>query len=139
MAKQYYFNSILDGRIIKTANPSHYQNAEFLALPEKEGIALYEEQCKQVLRDKLPKASTVYTILRGVSSSGMSRQIQCVIVNNGQIDDITRFASQVTGYAQNKDGYLSVGGCGMNMGFAVVYGLAMSIYGDGYALKHEWL
>ena len=38
----------------------------------------------------------------------------------------------------NRDG-VRVVGCGMDMGFDLVYRLSMELYGDGYALNARWL
>jgi hypothetical protein len=32
-----------------------------------------------------------------------------------------------------------VQGCGMDMGFHVVYSLSQTLFNDGYALKQRWL
>lgn len=34
---------------------------------------------------------------------------------------------------------VKVGGCGMDMGFHLVYWLGVVLFGDGYALKHSWM
>lgn len=109
------------------------------------------DQAIERLREWFPKGSTVYTILRHVSRSGMQRTIGLVSLR-GQEDgretnpnavDIRHpnyAASEVLGYTLDKQREgVKVGGCGMDMGFAVVYDLARVLYDDGYALKHEWL
>lgn len=94
----------------------------------------------------------VYTGLDHVSSSGMTRHISCYLAtqNEGEkprITDITYFVSQITGYKRNsKNGGLVISGCGMDMGFHVVYGLSCRMYcpdkynhDAAYKLKHKWL
>lgn len=97
------------------------------------------------LREWYPKGSTVYTILRHRSRSGMQRIIGLVALraeDDGSIVDRhpNYAASVVLGMTadKNRDG-IKVGGCGMDMGFHVVYELSGALYGDGYALKHRWL
>lgn len=98
------------------------------------------------LRECFPEGSTVYTVLRHVSRSGMMRHIGVIALNTGEAgEEITVLhldydAARVLGYAQDRsnDG-LKVGGAGMDMGFRVAYGLASALYGDGYALAHVWL
>ena len=34
---------------------------------------------------------------------------------------------------------VGVGGCGMDMGFHLVYTLSRELFDDGYYVKHEWL
>lgn len=108
------------------------------------------------LRKWFPKGSTVYTILRHVSRSGMQRQISVVCLTqsdndpsrpkedrNGIVDLHPNWSvSQVLGYRLNKGGAhdaIVVNGCGMDMGFEIAYNLSHALYGDGYALKHRWL
>ena len=103
------------------------------------------EEAKERLLDILKPGDTVFTILDNVSRSGMQRTIRLVLIKTD--DDGKPFtlhpnylASQLLGYRQAKrsDG-LVVGGCGMDMGFHLVYSMSMALFGDGYALKHEWL
>jgi hypothetical protein len=103
-----------------------------------------DEQIER-LRQWFPRGSTVYTILRHVSSSGMSRTIGVVSIRPGDAVEINirhpNYAvSVVCGYApdQKREG-VKVHGCGMDMGFDVAYSIARTIYGDGYALNHKWL
>jgi len=104
-----------------------------------------DEQIEK-LRKWFPRGSTVYTILRSVSRSGMQRQISivCLTAENGKIIDLhpNYSVSQVIGYRLNKGGAhdaLIVNGCGMDMGFDIAYNLSRVLYGDGYALNHQWL
>lgn len=107
------------------------------------------------LREWFPKGSTVYTVLRHVSRSGMMRHIGVIALQTRRKEHIAGHpsadtevvilhpnyhAARVLGYAQasQNDG-LKVGGAGMDMGFHVAYGLASALYGDGYALEHKWL
>lgn len=99
------------------------------------------------LRKWFPRGSTVYTILRHVSRSGMQRQISVVCISadsDGKITDLhpNWSISQLVGYRLNKGGAhdtLIVNGCGMDMGFDIAYNLSAKLYGDGYALNHRWL
>jgi hypothetical protein len=34
---------------------------------------------------------------------------------------------------------IKVGGCGMDMGFHVIYNISKTLFNDGYAIKHQWL
>jgi hypothetical protein len=93
------------------------------------------EESLKVLRELLPVGTVVRTILRKVSSSGMSRQISVVVVDkDGNIRDITWHVSQVAGFklADSRDFALKVGGVGMDMGFHVVYALSRALYPHGH-------
>jgi hypothetical protein len=105
---------------------------------------------KQLLEFYLKEGDTVYTVLRSVSSSGMSRTISLKVAREGRILDLTYFASDVLGWPlveKNGSRALRVGGCGMDMGFHTVYTLARVLFGDkyegqefdaGYSLKQAW-
>lgn len=87
------------------------------------------------LENMLPVGTEVYTIVRHVSSSGMSRRISAFIVEEGKIRDLD-FMLIKAGIAKrrgDKEG-LYIQGCGMDMCFALVYGIASVVHGDGYAL-----
>lgn len=97
------------------------------------------------LREWFPKGSTVYTILRHVSRSGMMRTIGIVSVGtdaNGKIwFRHPNYATHIVlGIPEDRqhDG-VRVGGVGMDMGFHVAHSLGIALYGDGYALNHQWL
>jgi len=90
---------------------------------------------------------TVYTFLRHVSSSGMSRDITLKMVDDdGTLRDITYLSAKAMGETcRDRHGWnvIRVHGCGMDMGFHLVYNLSHSLYtGDldraGYVLSHEW-
>lgn len=79
----------------------------------------------------------VYTILRHTSASGMTRHISVIFpkIENGEIRmrDITYLVGKALGYKiQDRNGALVVGGCGMDMGFHVVYSLSHILYPDGF-------
>lgn len=114
------------------------------------------EAMKESLRAILPPGSTVYTVLRHVSRSGMLRAIDVYAIKcvDGVIEKywLTPKVAAVCGYSINKrHDALTVNGCGMDMGFDVVYNLSYALYGrvtdpalettrdGGYSLKHQWL
>jgi len=92
---------------------------------------------------------TVWTSLKYVSSSYMSRDITLLTAYEGRIIDITWYASHAmqTGTLKERNGsrVIRVRGAGMDMGFHLVYSLSYSLYkgapqGDaGYILHHEWI
>lgn len=118
------------------------------------------QQAIRELRKLVKPGDTLHTILRHVSRSGMSRRIDVVKMGRNGPRYLTWLAAKVLGERTtgNGDG-LVVGGCGMDMGFHVVYSLSRALYpkgfkvsgvgrnGDksgwdndgGYALKQEWL
>lgn len=92
-----------------------------------------------MLREIVKPGDRVYTVLRHVSSSGMSRRITVIaydnrkthkrISNSENIMDITWLVARALDYRRNdNDGALVIGGCGMDMGFNVVYSLSSVLY-----------
>lgn len=93
------------------------------------------------LRIVFPEGSTVTTIVRHVSDSGMHAiQIVGVDPEDGAIEDYTYLLIRAGLWKRhrNQPG-VTVNGCGMDMGYHVVHTLARHVYGDGYALKHRAL
>ena len=105
---------------------------------------------EQLLTHYLSEGDTVYTVLRSVSSSGMSRTISLKVAKEGKILDLTYYASIVLDWPLvevNGSRALRVGGCGMDMGFHTVYTLSRVLFREegqdlhcdaGYALNHAW-
>lgn len=138
-------------------------SGEYETMTQKAGKLAYAECAKAKLRSMLKPGDTVYSILRHVSASGMSQRISFVIVTSpddegeASLMDITRSVAIATGRNLSNRGIgLVVGGCGMDMGFSVVYGLGKALWPSGtpephrhrngkpdsdggYALRHEWL
>jgi len=133
-----------------------------------------EESARKYLLQWVKPGMRIYTALKNVSSSGMSRRISVYIPYKKAnkelaIMDITHDVAMVCGFRWNSDkGELVVGGCGMDMGYHVVYSLSRTLFkgkfhclgegcpsndhvnGDrdytkhkhsdgGYALTHSWI
>ena len=103
--------------------------------------------CKeQLLTHYLREGSTVYTVLRSVSSSGMTRHISLLVANGDEITDITYYAAGVLGdslYERNGSRSIRVNGAGMDMGFHLVYSLSSVLFHGqdraGYKIAQRWL
>jgi hypothetical protein len=103
---------------------------------------------KQLLAHYVSEGSTVYTVLRSVSSSGMSRTLSLKVAKDGKILDLTYYAGIVLDWPiveVNGSRALRVGGCGMDMGFHTVYSLSRALFREegntkdaGYLLNHAW-
>jgi hypothetical protein len=134
------------------------------------------------LRKMLKPGATVYTILRHVSRSGMMRHISLQVAQpkyrdvyprnadgstnydakprrkreGCELRDITYYAAVAMGDRRADDGGIKTPGCGMDMGFHLVYCLGATLWPKGtpkphgrrngepdseggYALKHEWV
>jgi len=87
----------------------------------------------------------VHTVLRHVSSSGMSRDISLFTIDGNDLRNITYLAALAFGdKPKDRRGQwvIRVGGCGMDMGFHLVSGLSWVLYQGrdraDYVLSHEW-
>ena len=85
------------------------------------------------LRAELTPGRTVYTKITHVSRSGMSRSIECYLAQGrDNLTDITWLVARATNARlDNNHGGIVMGGCGMDMGFALVYNLGRTLYPDG--------
>jgi hypothetical protein len=83
---------------------------------------------------------TLYTIIRKVSSSGMSRQISVKVIKEGRLYDISYSVGKILEYTivQNGHNAVRVSGCGMDMGFHIVSSLSRVLYGLDYKIRQEW-
>lgn len=117
-----------------------------------------QEAAREELRAMLKPGQKVYTILRHCSRSGMQRVIDLKIIDkDGDHLHIGPKAAIAMGdrYDYRRNGIVA-GGCGMDMGFNLVYNLGSYLWpkgtgkphgrrngepdtSGGYALKHEWL
>lgn len=86
------------------------------------------------LREWLKPGDTVYTILRSVSRSGMQREIGIVIKakNGDHMLHPNYLVAKAVGYRLGKRDGIIIGGCGMDMGFAIVYDLGRTLFPDGF-------
>lgn len=93
-----------------------------------------KQQAIEDLRKILKPGMVVYTVLRKVSSSGMSRQIDVYVIEDNRPRWLTGLVAKACEYRRADKGHgpLQVGGCGMDMGFAVVYDLSRVVFRDGW-------
>lgn len=115
---------------------------------------------KAQLLKMLKPGDTIYSIIRHVSSSGMSRNISFFVLKrdkNGCSPLCLDWRiSEILGYRQAKRDGLTITGYGMDMGFHVVYNLGRALWPNGtpkphgtrngepdrdggFALNHRWL
>ncbi len=96
------------------------------------------EEALERLRGWLAPGDTVYTVLRHVSSSGMTRVIQCVSIDHDEQrgDYVSHLGYNVaraidSTYDNRREG-IRTQGCGMDMGFHIVYTLSRVLFPDGF-------
>lgn len=123
-----------------------------------------EEACAK-LRKWIKPGSTIYTVLRHRSASGMTRSIDLLQIiprdeysKRPSLRQLSSLAAQAMGDRpiDCKHGGIKVGGCGMDMGFSLVYELGRALWPNGtrkphgtrngspdtdggYAIKHQWI
>jgi len=90
------------------------------------------------LRSVLHPGDTVYCVLRHVSRSGMSRNIDFYYIADGAPVWIASYVGHALGTPQSLKNWersqgLTVGGCGMDMGFHMVYNLSRVLFPHGFA------
>jgi len=95
------------------------------------------QQAIEELRKLLPPGTTVYTVLRHVARSGMSRDIDVYVFpsDGGETSPrwLSHLVAKATGFTfTDRRDALRVGGCGMDMGFHVVSTLSRVLYPDGF-------
>lgn len=148
------FLELETGLVIETDNPDFYPEGKRLS--EKEGKKQIRQQAIETLRGMLKPNDRIYCTVRHVARSGMSRRIDFYKADGDRMAYLTGLIARALDYRIGKDRGLIVGGCGMDMGFAVVYELGYALWPNGtpephgtrngepdnvggYALKHEWL
>lgn len=90
------------------------------------------EACAE-LRETLKPGTTVYTVLRHVSRSGMSRDIDVYVIEDGEPRRITWTVAKAADLTYSRKAEaIKIGGCGMDMGFAIVYNLSRALYGQDH-------
>lgn len=129
------------------------------------------EDAVRRLRELLRPGMEVQCVMRHCSRSGMRRRISLVVVGKDgsvfHLDGLAARALQWSRVRQYPGDGVVVDGCGMDMGFHVVYSLSSLVFGDyvvrlsgadrarltrwkntrgkwsptdaGYALTHHWL
>jgi hypothetical protein len=93
-----------------------------------------QEAARVTLRELLPPGSTVHTTVKHVARSGMSRSISCYVIRDDSPRWIDSLICKAVGYTfDEKREAVKIGGCGMDMGFAIVYDLAYSLWGKNFS------
>lgn len=94
---------------------------------------LEQEKARETLRELIKPGMTVYTNLRHRAKSGMSRIIDLQVIEDNEPRWIGYTAATAMGlkYDRDRDG-IRVSGCGMDMGFHLVYELSHALYPEGF-------
>ena len=92
------------------------------------------------LREIVAPGSTIYVLLRRKNSVGTVRWLEFYHIRDGELKRITWDVARVLDgdYCRKFDA-LKVGGTGLDVGFASVYGLSRVLFGKAGELRHQWL
>jgi len=84
----------------------------------------------------------VYCVLKYVSQNGMNRHISFFTIKENEHINLNNYILKLLSYNGSNE-YIKVGGCGMDMGFSVVYDLSSKVFKgverSGYILTHNWV
>ena len=148
MAKRDYFMRTPSGDVFRTSRPEYHNECE--QLTRAEGEKIYRAQVLADIKKKVKPGQTIYCTLRSVSASGMQRRISLHTIHKGELIPLDHAVSVLTGRTLSDKGGIVCNGCGMDMGFDLVYSLSYSIWpkgtrnsqpdkDGGYALRHSWI
>jgi hypothetical protein len=116
----------------------------------------YAETLRKWLAPVGTNRKTVYAINRHTSRSGLMRHLDFyVFVDNDRVY-LSGYIAAVLDMPRTKDGAIKVAGCGMDMGFHIVYNLGATLWPagtdephgtrnsesdreGGYAIRSDWL
>lgn len=101
------------GHVFQTANTEYHEESKVLT--KAEGSRLHRLQCIESVKGLLTGCDTVYGIVRHVSASGMSRNIDLYTIKDNAPIWLTGYAAIICGNRLAKGGGMVVGGCGMDM------------------------
>ena len=115
------------------------------------------EEAIEKLKEEIKPNSTLYTQLEHVTKSGMTRFIKVRQIKDDYPYDWTYIVAKALDWKySDKYHAIKVGGCGMDMGFHIIYTLGRTLWPDGtpephgkrngepdscggYAINHRWL
>lgn len=97
-----------------------------------------KSEALETLLELLPVGTRIYTIVRSVSQSGMSRHISALVIKDGELRDITHLLERA-GFGKHRAGKpgLYITGVNMDMCFKLVYDVSRTLYDDGDAISYE--
>ena len=107
-----------------------------------------KETALKHLKEWLKAGDKVYTTIDHVVPSGMTRWLQVFLVRDNQKINISWHCAVLLDLPYNTGGHygVRVGGCGMDMGFHLVYTMSRVLFPEGsgterdggYTLVHSW-
>ena len=71
---------------------------------------------------------TIHIIFKNVSRSGMLRRVETFIIKDNELYFINYLIEQMTTYKRDSEGLIKLYGCGMDMGFDLVYNFSSILF-----------
>lgn len=167
MTKKVYLR-YPDGLCIATDSPDNFKGA--VRITKKQYDSDKQTEARRVLLKYFRPGDTAYTVMLHRSQSGMSRRIAVIATTRDTRTDaqgkkrvqwvpvdVSFYVANLLGWPADHDkGGVKVSGCGMDMGFHLVYSMASRLFPDGtkephgrrngepdstggYAVNHRWL
>jgi len=100
----------------------------------------YSREEKETARDRLSflkPGDVIYTEILSVSRSGMTRHIKPFVMVDNEPRWIGYHVGALLDEPVNDNGGVKMSGCGMDMGFALVYNLSSCLWPDGFECVGE--
>lgn len=97
------------------------------------------EEAKAELRTFIRPGDTIYTVVRTVARSNMSRDISLFVMQDGAPRSISYLAAKAIGWKMSRGWHsaIKVHGCGMDMCFHTVYTLSRVLFPAGFGCIGE--
>lgn len=134
--KSFYIQA-QSGEVFETHNPEYHKDCKVLSAAE--GKRLQRAQYIEMIAPWIKEAGKVYGIIRKVSASGMSRNIDLYIICNNEMVYLTGSAAKILGWKLAKDRGMVVSGCGTDMVFRAVSALCEACGIDYKTIQSEVL
>ncbi len=125
------------GEVFETRNIDYHKDCKVLSAAE--GKRLQRAQYIEMIAPWIKEARKVYGIVRKVSKSGMSRNIDLYVIRGNEMVYLTGYAAKILGWKLAKDQGMIVSGCGMDMVFHTVSSLCGACGIDYKTVRSEVL
>lgn len=89
------------------------------------------------LKEIIKPGMTVFTVLKHVSRSGMMRHVAPYVIINNEPHWIGYRVAKALDWPLADDDGVKIGGCGMDVGFELVYNLSRVLFRDNFVCIGE--
>jgi len=97
-------------------------------------------EAKGIERTIRVSVPVLFTRVESVARSGMSRTISVYAIRESEPLNISHIIAPLAGGSYVPDlRAVRIGGCGMDMGFALICNLSYALFGNERGIKQEWM